>query len=520
MSATLVPGPGTYDVCENSAGTHGFIVGTQFSRTGARPKVGQAKINRLTFDEEKEHCRGDRPGPGTYEVLDLLAPGTPRWNVFPPVGQEGAPRFPALEQAGMPGPGDYISATFASKGPVALLTGRPAEPPNTINSPGPGDYTSMSLSQQVDEVVPGGFGCMTSPRFPAGDLATPGPASYQSPRFEPSGKNFTFRHLTTSPGLASRVRDITRFSWEDDDRMKELYHGGSSSHHRGCKPHLPRQQRHQRHATSAPPSLRLLRACARGCGKGWQHQLHLARSLVEAASTGMQRKSRHPSIKATAAFGTAHRIPTEVQRAPGPGSYQPPTLDEAIRTNRVVGIGTFGMAKRFSPCNRHPGPGEYNVELASTATKPSVARPLSFTGRPRVAYDPRLNHFFSSIYMNRAAAAPSAHTYKPGVESSCHAPPSWSFTSKIHIPSAPVGPGPGQYISPHYTRKGPVHSFRGGRRVTPSAVSHILWDIPGEPGAGEGGGGALDRFYNPLRTSRGARINMTSRCIPRCGRRR
>ncbi|CAM9630743.1 unnamed protein product [Discosporangium mesarthrocarpum] len=49
---------------------------------------------------------------------------------------------------------------------------------------------------------------------------------------------------------------------------------------------------------------------------------------------------------------------------------------------------TFGMAARFPPCPQGPGPGQYDIRLASAVEKRRATGPVSLTGRPEVTFDP------------------------------------------------------------------------------------------------------------------------------------
>lgn len=65
------------------------------------------------------------------------------------------------------------------------------------------------------------------------------------------------------------------------------------------------------------------------------------------------------SSKKSAAFGTAPQRPADARPTPGPASYSPCTLDEAMRNGKVFGVEGKSRRELFRPPPDYPGPDQY-----------------------------------------------------------------------------------------------------------------------------------------------------------------
>ncbi|CAN0343286.1 unnamed protein product [Pylaiella littoralis] len=563
-SGPRVPGPGTYDVAGR---LDGKSVGTHFSRIGAKPKCPRADVKRLVFGTEVEDEQ--KPGPGAYDVAEkrLL-----RWNVRPGGAKHQAPRFPESSPATDAGPGAYIPSDFVSKGPTYSMTGRPSKTLDMPNSPGPGEYVEVKhYVRQTETYSVEGFGKRDSPRF-ATEAAhsSPGPGAFQSSEFRPQiGKNITFGRQFRPPGWSDKIKEITRFACELDDgedressrkrvgRFRAPLQKYATSRHNGTI------TRRYGRPSSAPPSSRFRRACARGrrleinttgggqqkhsdktAGSGGSTACHRPRSIADVVKeAGRKRRAKAAAAAATVAgaveskgatrqntdgrgavFGSSPQRPPDDKRTPGPTSYRPVTLDEASRSSKVVSIG--GKSRR-----ELPGVGEYDLRAAERAAREgSTAATLTFGRKPSGApYDPALNRYVRADDLT----TPSVHAYFPesakggggdgGLGGNSPTPPAWSFGGKRSTTRPPDGPGPGNFRPPYDNSADPCCSsssatgirFAAGREVMSGCVSGVPWvEVEERAARGDGGGGDA-KLYLPERNRVGARAFMRSRPLPR-----
>lgn len=225
----------------------------------------------------------------------------------------------------------------------------------------------------------------------------PGPGAYQSPRFEPRiGKDITFGRLIRPAGWSRKIKEIAPFPWELDDGDDGDHNNGASTRVGRFQAPLPRRQasngmccrnthRHYRRPSSAPPSSRLRRACARGrrltptCTNANGGLTANKRSIADVVKeAGRRRKAqaagdlnRRRNVTDSGAprlFGTAPQRPLDAPTAPGPSSYRPLTLDEAARNGKVLGIGGKSGRELFPPSPDTPGPVRYGPEVIQGAT--------------------------------------------------------------------------------------------------------------------------------------------------------
>lgn len=233
----------------------------------------------------------------------------------------------------------------------------------------------------------------------------PGPGAYQSPQFTAkAAKNITFGRCIRPAGWSSKIRDIVRVSCEVDydsgedagRSMRNSSRRRISSATAGRFYRSRNRRRRGRRPSSAPPSYRLLRACARGRrhphlhpkrhpNDGDERRRPIAQVIKEA---GRRRKDRaharaihggspghRPAHQAShgggtstfslrgAVFGTSPQRPRERPLSPGPAAYRPPTLDEAARNGRVLGIGGKSGRDLFPSPPDTPGPDRYSPDV-------------------------------------------------------------------------------------------------------------------------------------------------------------
>lgn len=165
--------------------------------------------------------------------------------------------------------------------------------------------------------------------------------------------------------------------------------------------------RPQRRPSSAPPSSRFRRACARGrrldssttsggqakhsdkppCGAGSTPcqrprpiadvvkeagRKKRAKSAAAAAATAGAATSKTGTRQNTggrgAVFGSSPQRPPDDRMTPGPTSYRPVTLDEASRSGKVVSVGGKSRRELFPPSPDTPGPEWYAPEVIQSPT--------------------------------------------------------------------------------------------------------------------------------------------------------
>lgn len=238
----------------------------------------------------------------------------------------------------------------------------------------------------------------------------------------------TFAGQFRPPGWSAKIKEITRFACELHDDSNGSGSGKNSGRRRGGRLRAPLQRRARsnrsnarvRHRpSSAPPSSRLRRACARGRRLDNGGPCISPRSIADVVKeAGRRRKVNAAAVSAKrascdgtgrgAVIGTAPQRPPDAKRTPSPSSYSPVSPDEAARNGKVVGIGSKSKRELFPPSPDTPGPEWYapdviqgpaladqsrlrrrkkaNTTAATTGTRPtncSLPSSAEYDDRPR-----------------------------------------------------------------------------------------------------------------------------------------
>lgn len=222
----------------------------------------------------------------------------------------------------------------------------------------------------------------------------PGPGAYQSSDFRPQvGKDITFGRQFRPAGWTAKIKEIARFSWELDDSDGEECSPNHVGRFRAPLQRFAKTRINQRNRrpSSALPSSRFRRACARGrrldrngeSGGGSQRkQSHepaasrsprdKPRSIADVVKEdGRRRRAQAAKAAANAAgvtpkaalMGSSLQRPPDAKPTPGPAAYRPVTRDEADRNVRVVTIGGKSRRELFSASPDTPGPEWYAAEV-------------------------------------------------------------------------------------------------------------------------------------------------------------
>ena len=204
------------------------------------------------------------------------------------------------------------------------------------------------------------------------------------------GKDITFGRQLRPAGWTSKIKEIARFSWELDDSDD----GKECSQKRVGRFRAPLQRfaKRSRRPSSAPPSSRFRRACARGRrldrndergGGGQRKEPHhepaasriprdKPRSIADAVKEdGRRRRAQAAKAAENAAgvspkaalMGSSPQRPPDPKPTPGPGSYRPVTRDEAARNAKVVSVGGKSRRDLFPASPDTPGPEWYAPEI-------------------------------------------------------------------------------------------------------------------------------------------------------------
>lgn len=223
---------------------------------------------------------------------------------------------------------------------------------------------------------------------------SPGPGAYQSSDFRPQvGKDITFGRQFRPAGWSAKIKEITRFSWELDGSDDEECSGKRVGRFRAPLQRFATSNvnRRNRRPSSAPPSSRFRRACARGrrldsngdSGGGGQgnqpHEpvtsripRHRPRSIADVVKEdGRRRRTKAAKALANAVggapkaalMGSSPQRPPDAKPTPGPASYRPATRDEAARNGKVVSVGGKSRRELFPASPDTPGPEWYAPEV-------------------------------------------------------------------------------------------------------------------------------------------------------------
>ena len=217
---------------------------------------------------------------------------------------------------------------------------------------------------------------------------TPGPGAYQpsKPSGLRGGGGKTFGHRFRSAGWSARIKEMDPFPWEtgSDQKVGEARASVRTPLRRyDNSVDLWVCSRLQRQCpSSAPLSSRLRRACARGrklpdrdrctgAGENKRSKESIPEdNVVRRRGPPMWTAGNYrvmimgtPGAGTPQTFGTALQRPSDPPSSPGPSSYNPPTLDEAARNNKVFGIGGMGQRELFPPAPQTPGPACYARDI-------------------------------------------------------------------------------------------------------------------------------------------------------------
>lgn len=237
--------------------------------------------------------------------------------------------------------------------------------------------------------------CLCRERIKETEAANrPGPGAYQSSDFRPQlGKDITFGRQFRPAGWTSKIKEITRFSWELDSSEDEECNRKRLGHFQAPLQRFAKSRvnRRNRRPSSAPPSSRFRRACARGRrldrnggrdGGGQRKHSHefatgrtphdRPRSIADVVKEDGRRR-RAQVVKAAAnvagvapkaaLMGSSPQRPPDAKPTPGPASYRPVTRDEAARNGKVVSVGGKSRRELFPASPDTPGPECYIPEI-------------------------------------------------------------------------------------------------------------------------------------------------------------
>lgn len=338
----------------------------------------------------------------------------------------------------------------------------------------------------------------------------PGPGAYQSSEFRPQvAKDITFGRQFRPAGWTAKIKEIARFSWELEDSD-----GEECGRKRVGRCRAPLQRfatsratRCNRRPSSAPPSSRFRRACARGRrfdsngdtgggGLGKQPNEPAAgrsprgrpRSIADVVKEdGQRRRAEAAKVAAKAAgvapraalIGTSPQRPPDAKPTPGPASYRPITRDEAARNGKVVSVGGKSRRELFPASPDTPGPEWYAPEV-DPALDEEVRRrrttPLRH-GTVRTAPSPRSTKNFrdSTILRKRPAPSRSCPTSSTGVP--WRAAEVGTFGSSERFPRDPTPrPGVGEY-----DLRAAERAARGASAAIPVSIGRKPTGLPYDP---------------------------------------
>lgn len=228
-----------------------------------------------------------------------------------------------------------------------------------------------------------------------GAAHSPGPGAYQCSDFRPKvGKGITFGRQFRPAGWTAKIKEITRFSWEIDGSDDEACSGKRVGRFRAPLQRSGTNRlnnRRNRRPSSAPPSSRFRRACARGrrldsndsCGGVQGEQYHQPATMSEAPrhtprsiadivkEDGRRRRAKAAKAAASTArvapkaalMGTSPQRPPDANPTPGPMTYRPVTPIEAARSGKVVSVGGKARRELFLEPPDTPGPEWYDPEI-------------------------------------------------------------------------------------------------------------------------------------------------------------